>query len=301
MTNPAEEEFSLSEVTEKGGEEVQHAHTVTPVKQVPLDFDKEPELTVDLHEPVTPPPEHEDHLSTEDSPELIKKVSYHESYQPAPDGNPDTDHEEPHVPPTIPLHAEGVETVTEDSTLPTTDAKPPEISEHHFPVTESPDSSGFNSTSGADADELLSSSPEVPHESDLPVLQEDHTPDVHPETSTVTELVHSSASSDVSWRLSESSSGPDEEMTTSPDAEDADVHSTTLLPSSDSSTPENLQTEEHSGEESPSPGPDEEVTQSLVAMETSATSEPSDSGNVSERQSIRATQQLDLHWFSGHL
>ncbi|XP_051263020.1 brevican core protein isoform X2 [Dicentrarchus labrax] len=297
LTNPAEEEFSLSEVTAKGSEEVQHAHTANPVKQGPMEvqsptlgYDKEALLTVDLHQSVTPPSEHQEHLSTEDIWEVIKKVIYLESYQPASEENPDTDHEESHIPTTSPK-ADAVVTVGEDSTLPTTDATTSEngeTSEAHLSVTESLDMPGLNATSGPDSNELLSSSPEVPQEGDLPVLQEDHTPDVHLEHASETELVYSSTSYDVSGQPEEASTGTVEEisaLTTLPHTEEADVHSTTLLPSFDSSTPENHPTGEESGEGSTNPVLDQEtqdsVTQSLVGMDTSATSElvpASDSG-----------------------
>ncbi|KAG8009781.1 Brevican core protein, partial [Nibea albiflora] len=99
LTNSAEEEVSLSDVTTKGGEEVLHAQTANPVEQGPVEaqsttsgYDKEPLLTAHIHQSVTPPPEHQEHSTTEDTEELIEKDSYPESYQPAPEENPDTDH-----------------------------------------------------------------------------------------------------------------------------------------------------------------------------------------------------------------
>ncbi|XP_076593416.1 brevican core protein isoform X2 [Chaetodon auriga] len=290
LTNPSEEQLSLSEVTAKGGDEVHHAQTANPVKQGPVEaqsptlgYDKEPVLTVDPHQSVTPPSEHQEHLPTEDTLELIEKASYPESYQPAPDENPDADHES-HIPPTGSPKADGVLTVGEDSTLPTTDAtssaESEETTEHHISVTESLDTPGQIATSGADANELLSSSPEVPQEGDLPVLQEDHTPDVHPEHASETELDHSSTSHVDSGQPEEASAGTVEEisaLTVSPHTEGAGVHSTTLLPSFDNSTPESHPTGEESGEETANPLLDEEtqnsVTQSLVGVDPSVTSE----------------------------
>ncbi|KAM9353601.1 LOW QUALITY PROTEIN: brevican core protein [Symphorus nematophorus] len=304
LTNPAEEEFSLSKVTAKAGEEVQHAQTANPVKLGPVEaqsptlgYDKEPSLMVDPHQSVTPPSEH---LSTEKTEEIIGKASYPESYQPAPEENPHADHEESH-------HV--LPTAGDESTLPTTDAttsESEETSEHHISVTESLDTPGPNATSGTDANELLSSSSVVPQEGDLPVLQEDHTPDVHLENSE-TELVYSSTSYDVSGQPEEASSGTVEEisaLTTSPHTEETDVHSTTLLPSFDNSTPENHPTEEESGEESTNARLEEEtqnsVTQSLIGMDTSATSElvlSSDSGYdpTQEHPGVTEEPSISVH------
>lgn len=291
----------------KGGEEVQHAQTANPVKQGPvkapsptLGYDKEPLVTIDLQQYVTPPSGHREHLSTEDTWELIEKASYPDSYQPAPEESPDTDHEESHVLPTTPPKADDVVTVGEDSTLPTSDAPTSESGEppeHHISETESLDTPAVNATSGADANELIDSSPEVPQEGDLPVLQEDHTPDIHSEHASETEFVYSSTSYDVSGQPEEASAGTVEDIsavTTSPHTEETDVHSTTLLPSFDNSTPENHPTEEESGEESANPPLDEEtqnpVTQSLVGIDTSATSElvpTSESGNCTVNIKVR--------------
>ncbi|XP_045900937.1 brevican core protein isoform X2 [Micropterus dolomieu] len=290
LTNPAQEEFSLSEVTAKGGEEVQRAQTANPVKQGPEEahpprtgYDKEPLLTVDLHQSVTPPSEHQAHLFTEDTLELIEKARYPDSYQPAPEESPDTDDEESHVLPTASLKANGVVTVGEESTLPTTGATTSESvepSEHHISENESLDAPAVNETSGTDANGLFNSSLEVPQEGDLPVVQEDHTPDVHLDHCSETELVCSSTSDDVSGQPEEASAGTFEEISTvitSPLTEETDVHSTTLLPSFENTLPENYPTEEGSGEESANPLLDEEtqnsVTQSLVGMDTPSTSE----------------------------
>ncbi|XP_037641309.1 brevican core protein [Sebastes umbrosus] len=304
LTIPAEEEeFRQTEATEKGVEEVQHAQTANPVKQSPveakpptLSYDKESSLTIGVHQSVTPPSEHQEHVSTgEDTWEVIEKASYPESHQPAPEETPHTDPEEPHALPTNSPKDDASSAVTttadEDSTLPTTDATTSESgepSEHHISVTESLGTPAVNATSGADVNELLSSSPEVPQEGDLPVLQEDHTQDDHLELPSEAELVYSSTSYGVSGQPEEASASSVEEMsavTPSPHAEETDVHPTTQLPSFDNSTPENHPTEEESGEESVNPLLDEEtqnsVTQSLVGMDVFATSElvpTSDSG-----------------------
>lgn len=287
MTNPTQEDFSPSEATAKADEEVLRAQTANPVKQVPVEapsptqgYDKEALETVDLHQSVTPASERQEHSSTVRTWELIEKAGYPDSYQPAPEESPATDHEESHVPPAASPTARGV---GEDSTLPTTDATTSESgdpSEHHTPETETSGTPVVTATSGADADELLGSSAEVPQEGDLPVLQEDHTPDVHEEHASQTESVYSSASYDVSGQPEDATAQTVEEMsapTTSPHTEETDVHSDTPSPSLDTSTPEDHPEEEASGEESASPLLDEEtqtaVTQSLVGVDTSAASE----------------------------
>lgn len=299
LTSPAEEEFGRREATVKGGEEVQRARMANPVQQshmeaqaVTLSYDKQP-FTVDIRESVTPPSEHKEHLSTEKSTwEVIEKASHTENYQPASEENTDADHEESDTFPTNSPKADGVLTVDEDSTLPTNDATIPasaEPSEHHISVTESLGTTTVNATSGADANEALSSSLEVPQEGDLPLLQEDHTTDAHLDLTSEAQHVYTSTSYKVSGQPEEASAGSAEEIsavTSSPHTEETDVYSTTpLLPSFDHSMPENHQAEEESGEESVNPLLDgatqTSVTQSLVGMDTSAPSElapRSDSG-----------------------
>ncbi|XP_078108182.1 uncharacterized protein LOC144519136 [Sander vitreus] len=276
----------------KGGEEVQRARMANPVQQshmeaqaVTLSYDKQP-FTVDIRESVTPPSEHQEHFPTEKSTwEVIEKASHIlHNYQPASEEHPDADHEESHTFPTTSPKADGVLTVDEDSTLPTNDATIPastEPSEHHISVTESLGTTAVNATSGADANKLLSSSPEVPQEGDLPLLQEDHTTDAHLDLTSEAQHVYSSTSYEVSGQPEEASAGSAEEIsavTSSPHTEETDVYSTTpLLPSFDHSTPENHQAEEESGEESVNlllyEATQTSVTQSLVGMDTSAPSE----------------------------
>ncbi|TKS82584.1 Brevican core protein [Collichthys lucidus] len=269
LTNPAEEEVSLSDVTTKGGEEVLHAQTANPVEQGPVEaqsttsgYDKEQLLTVHIHQSVTPPSEHHEHSTPED---------------------------------TAAGAGAGVG-VGEDSTSPTPDvitSESGQTSEHQIPVTESLDMPGLNATSVTDADELLSSSPEVPQKSDLPVLQEDHTTDAHhAEHTSETKLVYSNTARDVTALPEDASAISVEDMsalTASPHSEETDVYFTATSSSFDTSTPEIHPTEEESGEESASPPLDEEtqnsVTQSLVGMDASATSglvPTSDSGSDPE-------------------
>ncbi|XP_041648483.1 brevican core protein [Cheilinus undulatus] len=271
LTNHAGEEFSLNEGTEKGGEDVQHAQTVSPLKQGPLEaqpvtlgYEEKQTLTVDLHRSVTPTAEHQE--------EVIEKASYPESYQPAPEEITDTDHAEVHELTTIPPSADGETTLHEDATLPSTDATTTEdggITEHHTSMTESLD----NTTS--DPYEHHDSSTVVPQDGDLPVLQEDHTPDVH-----LAHDMENATSQDVSVQTEETSAGTSEEvsvLTTPPHTDETDGHFSTTLVPFDNSTPENHPTEDESTEETTSPAVDEEthgtVTQSLVGLDTSATAE----------------------------
>uniref|UniRef100_UPI0037E78BE4 brevican core protein n=1 Tax=Semicossyphus pulcher TaxID=241346 RepID=UPI0037E78BE4 len=275
LTNPAGEEFSLSEGTAKEGEEVQRAQTANPVKQEPVEakgitsgYDKEPMLTVDIHPSVAPTSEHQEDVSEEETQEHIEKVHHPESYQPAPEENQDTDHEDS---PTDSPMADGETTVGEDSTLPSTDATTPEsseITEHHSFKNESLD----NATSVADADELLNSSTVAPQDGDLPVLQ-DHTSDLHldQDTETVTSL-------DVSGHAEDASTVTLVEilvMTTLPHTDETSDYSPTPITPFDNTTPENHPEEEESGEETASQDEETEnnVTQSLVGFDTSATSE----------------------------
>uniref|UniRef100_A0A3Q3N6H2 Brevican n=1 Tax=Mastacembelus armatus TaxID=205130 RepID=A0A3Q3N6H2_9TELE len=201
--------------------------TANPVELVPVGppptvcYDKDPVLTVDLPRAVTPPSEHEEPW------EHIEKASYPESYQPAPEENPDTDHEEPlvHLTP-----------APESDRLPTTDGTTPETrepSEYHTLETPTLDmlNGGRQLTSGAD---------------DHQEAEEDHTPD--DQLAPQTELLYSSTSDDVSRQPEEASTGTAEGISMvspSPHSEEADV---------DSSTPENLPSEEESGEETINPG-----------------------------------------------
>lgn len=247
-----------------------------------LAYDKEPLLMVDLHQSVTPLSEHQDVLSTDDALELIGKASYPESYQPAPKENLHTDHEESHLLATTSPKADSVETIGEGSTLPTTDATTAESGdtpEHPGSVTDSLHTPVLNATSESNANELLSGAPVVPQEGDLPVLQEDHTPDVHLEHSSESELIQGRTFYDISGQPEKASAGTAEEipvLTASPHTEEADVHSTTLVPSFDNSTPQ------ESGEESANPPLNEDaqtsVTQGLIGLDTSKLIPTSGSG-----------------------
>lgn len=247
-----------------------------------LAYDKEPLLIVDLYQSVTPLSEHQDVLSTDETLELIGKASYPESYQPAPKENLHTDHEESHLLATTTPKADYVETIGEGSTLSTTDATTAESGdtpEHPGSVTESLHAPIFNAASESNVNELLDGSPVVPQEGDLPVLQEDHTPDVHLEHSAETELIHGSTFHDISGQPEKASAGTVEEipvLTASPHTEEAGVHSTTLVPSFDNSTPQ------ESGEESANPPLNEDaqtsVTQALISLDTSKLIPTSDSG-----------------------
>ncbi|XP_067366348.1 brevican core protein [Channa argus] len=266
-TNPTQEE-----VTAKGGEEVQHAHTVNPVKQDPVEdqsstlcYDNDPLLSVDLHS-ITPPPDRQE-LVSKHTWEKTEKARYTESYQPTPEQTPDTDHEESHIFITTSPKTFSAVTVKE-STSPKTDGSL-EPSELHVSDNETLDKIEVNATSVPNADELLNNSSELYREGDLPVFQEDTTPEVTFEHTSETELIYSSTPYDVPQHPEEHSTGVVTMVygvSNSPHTEEADVQA---------STPESHPTEEESGEESASP--DEEihnfVTPTLVGMDTYATSE----------------------------
>ncbi|KAK2845077.1 hypothetical protein Q5P01_011736 [Channa striata] len=157
LTNPAQEE-----VTAKGGEQVQRAHTVSPVKQGPVEvqsptlrFDKDPLLSVDLHS-VTPLPDHQEHISTKGTWEQIEKASYTESYQPAPEGTSETDHEESYLFPTTSpkIYSDG----TVEESIPPTTRGFLEPLEHHISDNETLDVTEVTATSVDDADEPLNTS-----------------------------------------------------------------------------------------------------------------------------------------------
>lgn len=272
------QEVGVSEVTVQGGLQGQGAQTAIPVseghgvKQSPAEghtptvgYYTELSFTVDPHQPVTPPSQHGEPTSTKDTWEPVEEVRYPESYQPAPEGDPDisnpvSSHEEPYESPTS---SPEISTVGEEPTLLTEGA---ESSDPHDFISENEqetDSSGFNATSVADTDETLENFPHVHQETDAPVSQEDHNIDIHLENATETELVYPSVSYEVSGRPEEASAGGVEEtsvVATSPHDEEADIHSTTVLPYFENTTPQNPQTEDDSGEETANPLPDEDTS-----------------------------------------
>uniref|UniRef100_A0A4W6D401 Brevican n=1 Tax=Lates calcarifer TaxID=8187 RepID=A0A4W6D401_LATCA len=270
-THPAQEELSLSEATEQGVEEVQHAQTVRPVELVPL-------FTGDLHQSVTPPSELQQLFSTEDTWEPVERASYPESYQPAPEENPTTDHEEHRLHSTASPEADGEVTKGEDWTLPTAT-----LSE-----TVTQDTAGVHATSGAGADELLNISSEVHQEGERPVSPEDHTAEVQLEHATETELVYSSTSYDVSGQPEEASAGTAEEVSA---VTTSGVHST--------APPEHQPTEEEeSGEESAHTPPDEEmqdpVTQSLVVISELVTTTESSYDPTREHSAVTTESSIPV-------
>lgn len=276
IPNQVEKELSMSEVMAKGGEEVVHTQTATPVKQGPveaqsptLDHEQELPLAEDLQHSTTPQSESLEHSSTVDTLELIERASYPESYQPAPEENPHIDHEqdqdqESHLLLTASLDAGDQETDDEESISSTTDgamSASGENSEHHPSATDSLDTVGLNAVSATEASELPSSSQEVPQEGDLPVVQEDPTPDAPLEHVSEADLVHLGTSHDAAVQVEEASTGSDEEtstLTTSPDTEEPDVPTPPPVAPVDNSGHS-----EDSGEESANQPLDED-TQSAV-------------------------------------
>lgn len=239
IPSQVEKELSMSEVMAKGGEEVIHTQTATPVKQGPveaqsptLSHEQELPLAESLQHSTTPQSESVEHWSTVDTLELIERASYPESYQPAPEENPHIDHEqdqESHLLLTPSPDSDDQETVDEESISSTTDgamSASVENTEHHPSATDSLDTAGLNATSATEASELPSSSPEVPREGDLPVVQEDPTPDAPLEQVSEADLVHSGTSHDAAVQVQETSTGSDEEtsaLTASTDTEEPDV------------------------------------------------------------------------------
>ncbi|KAM4581347.1 brevican core protein [Odontesthes bonariensis] len=262
-------DVSQSDITPDRVEEVQRAQTANPVKQGPVDAQSPVRgyaFTEDPAQSVTPLSEHQDSLSTKYAWELVKKASYPESYQPAPEENPETDHEQSH--PTTTLKLDAVVTLG-DPTITTTDVGTSESTkptEDHVSETESMDIHFVNATSEADEIQVHQ------EESDLPVSQEDHTQDVHMEHSSVTE-------SDVSGQPEEATTDTAEEISAdiSPHTQETYVHNTTMLPSFDNSTPEKHPTEEGSEEDTTNPLLHEETnnstSQCLMGIEVLTTSE----------------------------
>lgn len=297
IPSQVEKELSMSEVMAKGGEEVVHTQTATPVKQGPVEaqsptlgHEQELPLAEDLQHSTTPQTESLEHSSTVDTLELIERASYPESYQPAPEENPHIDHEqdqdqESHLLPTASPDAGDQETVDEESISPTTDGAMSagvENSEHHLSPTDSLDTAGLNAASATEASELPSSSPGVPREGDLPVVQEDPTPDAPLEHVSKTDLIHPGVSHDAAVQVEETSTGSDEEtspLTASPDTEEPDVPTPPPAPVDDSGHSED------SGEESASQPLDEDtqsaVTEHVDGLDTTSARElvpTSDSG-----------------------
>lgn len=238
-----EEEFSKSEVMAKGGEELMHAQTATPVKQGPIETQTSQTLVVplveDLQQSATPSSETFKLLSTMDTMELIEQVSYPESYQPQPEENLHIDHEESHVLPTSSYQEIATEEVAASSTVPpTTDGTTlatAETSAHHSSATESLHMWGPNASPATEDDLLFSGSPVVPQDGDLPVVQEDHTTPVIPsEPTTEPKLFLSSTSQYVNVQAEGGDSSGIDEDTSAPTVhtydEEPEVHSTTVTP-----------------------------------------------------------------------
>lgn len=265
----------MSEVMAKGGEEVVHTQTATPVKQGPVEaqsptlgHEQELLLAEDLQHSTTPQSESLDHSSTVDTLELVERASYPESYQPAPEENPHIDHEqeqdqESHLLLPVTPDTSDQETVDEESVSSTTDgamSASGENSEHHPSATDSLDTSGLSPASTTEVSELPSSSTEVPREGDLPVVQEDPTPDAPLEHISEADLIHSGTTHDAAVQVEEASTSSDEETsapTASPDTEEPDVPTPPPAPVDVSGHSED------SGEESASQPLDED-TQSAV-------------------------------------
>lgn len=224
VTTSSQEDVSKSEAMTDGV-----AQTTNPIKQGTVDAHTVTisQLTADIPQTATPLSDHQELMSTNDTWELVKKANYPESYQPVPEEDPDTDHEESYIISSPSPNTDNVVTVGYYSIIPITDVTDPESgepTEHHISMTENPDVPVSNATSGAD---------EVHQEWDLPVLQKDHTPYVPEENASVTELVYVSTSYDASEQPEEASTGTIEEISvamTSLHTEVTDVLATSPMP-----------------------------------------------------------------------
>ncbi|XP_031601762.1 brevican core protein isoform X1 [Oreochromis aureus] len=224
VTTSTQEDVSKSEATTDGV-----AQTTNPIKQGTVEAHTVTisQLTADIPQTVTPLSDHQEHMSTNDTWELVKKADYPESYQPAPEEDPGTDHEESYIVSSPSPNTDNVVTVGYYSIIPITDVTDPESgepTEHHISMTENPDVPVSNATSGAD---------EVHQEWHLPVLRKDHTPYVPEENTSVTELVYVSTSYDASEQPEEASTGTIEEISvamSSLHTEVTDVHATSPMP-----------------------------------------------------------------------
>lgn len=232
LTNPAQEEVSISVATAEEGEEQPRGHTANPAQQSPaqvqsptLPYDKEPHLTEDLQS-TAPPSEH------------VEKSSYPESSLAAPG--------ESH---TASPKTSAVLAVVDAATLPAANATP----ELRVSENETLDTMVYDVASVTEADELLGSSSDMYQENDLPVLQEDQTPADRRHRAPVTEPTHSGTSYVPSPE-------PEDERAATVEVESA---ATTFPQVEDvNSSP----TEEESGDEDPQ----NVVTVALVGAETCA-------------------------------
>ncbi|KAM9309964.1 brevican core protein [Pholidichthys leucotaenia] len=211
FTNLTQEEVSLSEVTAEEAEEVQRAQTANPVKQSPmdtesptLDYNEEQLFTAGLPQSVTPLSEHQEHSLTKHTWEQEEEEDTHRaSYDP----ETNTHHEEIHLFPTLKVDGDYVTAPPSENSEPT---------QHHASNAENLVAS---TTSGSDLNE----------ESELPVVQEDHSSYVQTDHILVTELVYTSTFYDVSGQPEEASTSifhGTSHVTT----EETDVYSTTMLP-----------------------------------------------------------------------
>lgn len=262
-----QDDASLSEVTPEAVGEILNTQSTNPRKEYPVDtqspsigLDKEPPFTEDPLQTATFLSEHQESLFTHDTWDLIKKVSHPEAYLPAPEENPDTDDEESYLLSTASSMLYDVAPV-ENSTIPSTSVTLTDP-EDHDSETESLDMFSISITYEADIDYFHQ------NESDLPVSQEDHTPEFHLELLTVTES---------SGQLENSTTEETSAIPASSHTEEGQVHATTLLPSFDYSTSTNRPTEEGPEEETAIPSPDEETavsgTHSSIGVDNSTTAE----------------------------
>ncbi|XP_015805439.3 brevican core protein isoform X1 [Nothobranchius furzeri] len=220
-----QEDVSVSDVTPEGAEVMQHAQTMNPVEK---DAENRPGFG-------TPPSEHQETSFTKDTWELIKKSSFPDLLQPAPEDHPETDQEQ------SPVTTPELDAVTVEDTTDVTTSVGTELTEDPVPATES--------TGWSDAASESDLAEEHQEEGHLPVSQEDHTTDVHSAHPSSTESVIGTPEETITDVVEEILS-----VATSSHSDEMNVPSTTPpLPSFTSSTSETHPTEEASEEETTNP------------------------------------------------
>uniref|UniRef100_A0A1A8DNY4 Brevican n=1 Tax=Nothobranchius kadleci TaxID=1051664 RepID=A0A1A8DNY4_NOTKA len=220
-----QEDVSVSDVAPEGAEVMQHAQTMNPVEK---DAENRPGFG-------TPPSEHQETSFTKDTWELIKKSSFPDLLQPAPEDHPEMDQEQ------SPVTTPELDAVTVEDTTDVTTSEGTELTEDPVPATES--------TGWSDVASESDLAEEHQEEGHLPVSQEDHTTDVHSAHPSSTESVIGTPEETITDVVEEILS-----VATSSHSDEMNVPSTTPpLPSFTSSTSETHPTEEASEEETTNP------------------------------------------------
>ncbi|XP_061573345.1 brevican core protein [Cololabis saira] len=256
----------VSEATPGAAEEIQNTQQTDSLTEGTVDtqspstgYDQDPLFTEDP-QLLTSLPEHQENLTFHETWEIIKKVSFPDAYQPAPEENPDPDHEESYFPSTPSSNLHDLAALQNSTTPPTTVETSDITDPTEDPTfgTEILDMFSINITYETDVEE------DHERESDLPVSQEDYTPE--------SRLEHTSVSDAPGEELEEIQVTP-----TSSHTEEGEDHVTAQMPFPDNSTSVNRPAGERSHEETAIPSPDEETLNSgnysLIGVDISETSE----------------------------